>query len=223
MSQSTVEGIRVLSFMSFFVWMLLFAVFVKGFNLMMTAIHRYRYRVRGSERSLFFGAIAKILCKPRVYNPLISLAMRRPFKHIGNYMGRWWLFNPRWKTPWLFAIRIHHIMRPDADRAIHDHPFNFRSFILKGWYWEEDVMGHMRRYKEGDTYRTAAERFHRITEVPPDGVWTLVICWPKRQRWGFLKWVSSEEIMEWDIKRPLKVVHQEYENKPYQLIDADEA
>ena len=52
-------------------------------------------------------------------------------RDIGAYMRRWILTTP------LGTIRIHHITRPDADPELHDHPWNFVSLVLKGWYEEE--------------------------------------------------------------------------------------
>lgn len=47
------------------------------------------------------------------------------------YMRRWRFLN----TPW-FGIRLHHIIRSDYDRELHDHPFTFLSIILRGGYTE---------------------------------------------------------------------------------------
>jgi len=44
----------------------------------------------------------------------------------------------RWKiilTPW-FAIYIHAIYKADEDKHLHNHPWNFWSFVLKGSYTE---------------------------------------------------------------------------------------
>lgn len=53
--------------------------------------------------------------------------------HINDnvYMRRWrFLRRKNW------GVRVHHILRPDADRELHDHPFDFTSIILSGGYWE---------------------------------------------------------------------------------------
>lgn len=96
--------------------------------------------------NLFWQLLAKVLARPAIAAWLITRAQRTPYLHIRSadgrevYMGRWWLFNPydnetrerrfKW-SPW--SIRIHHIMRPDADRDLHDHPWNARTVILRGW------------------------------------------------------------------------------------------
>lgn len=36
-----------------------------------------------------------------------------------------------------FALYIHKLLRSDADRCLHDHPWDFFSFVLKGSYVEE--------------------------------------------------------------------------------------
>lgn len=50
--------------------------------------------------------------------------------HLGDYMGRW-LF----ETPW-GSLRLHHILRSDKGRDMHDHPMDFTTFILWGSYIE---------------------------------------------------------------------------------------
>ncbi|WP_282352067.1 hypothetical protein [Pseudomonas sp. PS01303] len=100
--------------------------------------------------NLFWRLIAKLLALPAIAGWLIGRAKLTPYQHIMSadgtemYMGRWWLFNPYsrethkpalWWCPWSF--RVHHIMRPDEDRDLHDHPWNARTIILRGWYTEE--------------------------------------------------------------------------------------
>lgn len=133
------------------------------------------------------------------------------------YMGRWWLFNPYpapgdyarkgWRD-WLPSIRIHHIMRPDTDRHLHDHPWNARTIVLHGWYAEErysDLWDKAERERfiqkrgpaavalllrerlrqRGYTGRLLFGEYHRISAVSNGGVWTMFITWRKRGTWGF--------------------------------------
>jgi len=126
-------------------------------------------------------------------------------------MGRWWLFNPYsrnthkpalWWCPWSF--RIHHIMRPDEDRDLHDHPWDARTIILGGWYTEQRLLDHedpvlsglnvpagaqATEYIDrltGDTARLMHGEYHRIDKVAPGGVYTLFITSKWRGDWGFL-------------------------------------
>lgn len=125
---------------------------------------------------------------------LIRNAMKRPYIHLDGYMHRWWLLPgaaareqaPKWLRWCPISIRIHHILTPDSGRHLHDHPFDFRTVVLRGWYVEQDVMGNLRLYEQGDSYGSRAERFHRITAVSPGGAWTMFICLGYRGTWGFL-------------------------------------
>ncbi len=170
--------------------------------------------------------IAKLLARPAVSAWLIARAQRTPYLHIMSadgaemYMGRWWLFNPYsrkshkpalWWCPWSF--RVHHIMRPDEDRDLHDHPWNARTIILLGWYTEQRLLRaddpalhqlvvsaaeqgmppnaafhateHIDR-RAGDTARLMHGEYHRIDQVSPGGVYTLFITSKWRGDWGFL-------------------------------------
>lgn len=76
---------------------------------------------------------------------------------------------------------------------MHDHPWNVRTFILRGWYSEEraswnrpyDSKVRFRFRMRGDTARLLFGEYHRITAVSPGGVWTLFITGKKRGTWGF--------------------------------------
>lgn len=125
---------------------------------------------------------------------LANMASKTPHSHLNGYMGRWWLIAP---CSWLpFSIRFHHIIRPDREPCMHDHPWNFRSFILDGWYLEASLQDGKYVYvcrTAGTTYRRSARQFHRIIDTSPGGVWTLVICGRKTKPWGFLTKDLSQE------------------------------
>lgn len=170
-----------------------------------------------------WSLIAKLITRPAVANWLIERAKRTPYQHITSadgqhvYMGRWWLFNPYpgaygdhpqpRHIPWLPSVRIHHICRADQDRDLHDHPWNARTIVLRGWYREERpwtalitpetehvseqvVTGREWRYVfdrgPGYTGRLLFGQYHRISEVSEGGVWTLFITGRKRGTWGFM-------------------------------------
>ena len=136
-------------------------------------------------------------------------AISWPYTHIigpdgSLYMRRFWLFNPytpgygvRW--PRLPSVRLHHIMRPDTARHLHDHPWVARTIVLRGWYTEDrrepvdagaflpdgHVVTHRLR-SLGYTGTLSPHDFHAITDVSPGGAWTLFFTWGKSQTWGFL-------------------------------------
>lgn len=150
--------------------------------------------------------IAKLLAQPAIAGWLIRRALNRPYSSIIKngelYMDRYWLFNPypdtgasgadrkRWQFP--ISIRIHHIMLPDQDRDMHDHPWNARTIILRGSYTEQryaklgllNYTTHLRQ--AGNTACLSFGEYHRITEISEGGVWTLFITGKYRGTWGFL-------------------------------------
>lgn len=156
---------------------------------------------------LFWRGVAAVVSRPAVADYLIERSRKTPYENIYNsddgslYMERNWLFNPYEKIggveikkyPGLPSIRIHHIMREDRDRHHHDHPWNARTIILKSFYGEERVVqkGFLRWFEKftrfpGDTVTLKFGEYHRITYVPPDGVWTLFITGKYEGVWGFL-------------------------------------
>lgn len=156
--------------------------------------------------STMIRLLARTLARPAVADWLIRRARRTPYSSIISegklYMERFWLFNPypdsgasgADRKPWRFpiSIRIHHIILPDQDRHLHDHPWNARTFILRGAYREAKeraccfMSGTNPEYY---VWRLAGLRFgeyHRITEVSEGGVWTLFVTGKYRGTWGFL-------------------------------------
>jgi hypothetical protein len=140
---------------------------------------------------------------PRMVDWLIRRAQRTPYTHIpsrdgqSTYMRRWWLFNAygkdidgsqqpaRW--PWLPSVRIHHICQPDVDRHLHDHPWNARTIVLRGWYVEQLQGSTLTKWRTpGYTGRLLHGQYHRIHHVNDGGTWTLFITWRQRGDWGFL-------------------------------------
>lgn len=124
------------------------------------------------------------------------------------YMRRWRFL----RTPW-FELRVHHIVRSDGDRELHDHPFDFVSFIISGGYWEERLVDGalnnrtMTRCLPGSFIFRKAETLHRLSlntlvddledeyDLP---AWTFVIAGPRRREWGFVTetgegWISWKE------------------------------
>lgn len=150
---------------------------------------------------------------------LLWWAKHFPYEPLPGYMDRWWLVKPGgfWNML-LPPMRFHHILREDNDRHPHDHPWAFRSLILKGGYLEELLTplfsrtrhpiesyfcGHIAGPVEplwGDTFSRRAGTshsfnlgdYHRITAVTKGGVLTLVILGEKQTHWGFL--VDGEKV-----------------------------
>lgn len=128
---------------------------------------------------------------------LLKLITLKPHFIIGGfaapYMLRWFLI-PR--NPW-FNVYLHKFLRDDDDRALHDHPWNFLSFMLKGAYVETRPCGfmggryveHRQRCAPSIAYRRATDR-HCVTLLKdqagnPIPCWTVVVTGPKLREWGF--------------------------------------
>lgn len=144
--------------------------------------------------------LAHVVSKPWVANAIIKQAQKTPYMHIWRdksdelYMERWWLFNKYTKGvngevvsakySWLPSIRVHRICLADTDEHLHDHPWDARTIILKGWYMEEKE-DDKRLMAPGDTGPIKAGDFHRIDMVSDGGVYTLFFTWKWMEEWGF--------------------------------------
>ena len=153
--------------------------------------------------NLTWKLLALILCRRPVANWLIQRAQRTPYTPIYSrdgqrlYMDRWWLMNPYGKTPegrtaparrpWLPSIRVHHICLPDDDLHEHDHPWDARTILLRGWYVEERRCHGLatRVMQSGMTGAIRAGDYHRIARVSDGGTYTLFITWRYIEDWGF--------------------------------------
>lgn len=93
---------------------------------------------------------------------------------------------------------VHQFKKPDIGH-IHDHPFAFNTYILKGWYKEkiyypcydgkveilEEICG------EGSSHRVEARTIHEITDMSPEGCWTIITPEAREQDWKF--WRFDEQ------------------------------
>jgi hypothetical protein len=129
-------------------------------------------------------------------------AERTPHRHLHDldgslYMGRWRVvdegtFGSRLlqRLTGYSSARLHLIMRADHDRELHNHPFDYRTFIVRGWYSESYQSGlygktFQHAVHAGGTGTGSANKFHRISAVSPGGVLTLFFMTPNRGQWGF--------------------------------------
>lgn len=80
------------------------------------------------------------------------------------------------------SIRLHHIKSSDHARALHDHPYNWTSFVLKSGYIEHTPEGQ-KNYRAGMVNKHKATDLHRLEINRP--AWTLFFCGPRIREWGF--------------------------------------
>lgn len=93
------------------------------------------------------------------------------------YVIRW-----RFETP-VGSIRVHHWLSNDDPRAVHDHPWWFLTFVVKGGYCDlgpgkdEALKAPCIRFRKAE---------HKHTVYPdPGGAWTLLITGRPLRKWGF--------------------------------------
>lgn len=150
-------------------------------------------------RDAIWRWIAFVITHTSIAERIIASRNRlTPYFNLDGYMERWWWMPSFLLTfdkqiaayrPWAwlpFRIRLHHILQADADAVLHDHPFNWRTIVLRGFYIEEDVTGKEYVRLAGDTRAATCETFHRINRVSTRGVWTLFFMSKKHQEWGFM-------------------------------------
>lgn len=142
-------------------------------------------------KNILWSFFAWIVSRKPIADLIIRRAMKTPYWHLDGYMNRYWLFNgyPRESKERRFpgislSIRIHHILREDHDRDHHNHPFDARTVILRGWY-AEDREGVTRYRDVGHTTSINRDTFHRISDIHVDGCWTMFIIFKTYDKWGF--------------------------------------
>jgi hypothetical protein len=173
--------------------------------------------------------IGRVLRKPAIRERLLAIAKRTPDAHIMSpdgsqvYMYRYWLFNqidPRtYKRKYRmipFSIRIHHIVMPDPDRHLHDHPFKARTWIMRGGYdevrsvtivnaldpwWTERQMVEQ-HYLPGDSAALGHDQFHKITRLHGGEALTFFVFGRYLGPWGFL--VEGSKMLHRDYVRTFK-------------------
>lgn len=119
----------------------------------------------------------------------------RAYHHIYSggdlYMERFWVVK---ESPLhRFSARLHKIVRSDADRHLHDHPFHYLTIILFGGYTEvtenEDGIRVSRWYGPGSVVVRRATSAHRLILPHNSYALTLFLMWKVDRQWGF--WVNK--------------------------------
>lgn len=130
-----------------------------------------------------------------VIDKLIEDAKKNPYFHLEGYMERYWLYP--FSEDNAINVRIHHILRSDTDRHLHDHPWPSTSVILKGGYWETmpadpnqdpklDETNRIRVWRSpGDVITRAANSRHAIELPEGQTSWSMFIMGKYEQQWGF--------------------------------------
>jgi hypothetical protein len=123
------------------------------------------------------------------------LLSKIPHRNIVNcerqvYMTRWYLFRTK-----PLAVFLHRFNRSDEDRALHDHPWSFITFILWNGYMEHTPTGIKKKRPLSISFRPAEHR-HRVELINGKTAWTLVFRFKERRDWGF--W-EKDGFIKWNI------------------------
>lgn len=115
----------------------------------------------------------------------------------GVYLKRWWII-PRNR---FMNLYLHQFLGSDDDRALHDHPWWFVSWIIKGEYDEltpgprfdvdRDSLKRTLRMRWSIVFRPA-DWAHRVQLIQvhegqwvEQPVWTLILTGSRGRKWGF--------------------------------------
>lgn len=129
----------------------------------------------------------------------LDIANQRPPDFIIQRDGKPYL--RRWyAVPRTYGCNmyIHHIVQDDMDGALHDHPWDNTTLVLKGSYVEVTPTGEHLRLA-GDVIHRKAEDLHRLVLLPGGEAWTLFLTAEARREWGFRcgdRWVPWREFVD---------------------------
>lgn len=108
-----------------------------------------------------------------------------PHQVIGGqerpYLKRWYIQ----RTDDAMNVYLHQFLRDDDDRALHDHPWESLSIMLRGRLREVTRSGGLTEIHAGDIVYRAADHRHRIELFDGEPAWTLLITGPRVRSWGF--------------------------------------
>jgi hypothetical protein len=122
------------------------------------------------------------------------------------YLIRYYLFlKERKRFP--FNITLHKVLVSD-EPTLHDHPWGYATFILKGGYWEHIPIiskegavvgstrvwrgpGHFRKRSADDLHWLELEKDADGNEIP---CWSLFFMGRKVKEWGFMRFVQVKDV-----------------------------
>lgn len=130
----------------------------------------------------------------RVHPPVLEWGKRLGLPEC-PYVRRWKL-----EIPHLGSVRVHHWTGRDDDRAHHDHPWWFLTFVIKGAY-EDCSPGEPGEPGRIEWLSAPAVRFrraeHRHYVVPQKEAWTILVTGPKTRSWGFWQGGKFRKSNKW--------------------------
>ncbi len=137
-----------------------------------------------------------------------ALGRRRVITDRNNnvpYLIRYYVFLKERKN-FPFNITLHKVLKSD-ERTLHDHPWSYATFIIKGGYWEftpcvsrEGFIvgatadwrgpGHFRKRPANDLHYLQLATDKNGNEIP---CWSLFYMGKKAKEWGFMKFFGYKD------------------------------
>jgi hypothetical protein len=100
-----------------------------------------------------------------------------------------------------FNITLHKVLVSD-EPTLHDHPWSYATFIIKGGYYENTPKGRFWRGPGHFRYRSADDlhflELAKDTEGNEIPCWSLFFMGKKATDWGFIKdgeWIHNEKYL----------------------------
>ena len=159
----------------------------------------FRRQENAARMGWFARLLTRIFPTKTLWTPESELYLRRwvIFGRLDKHCDNSSSFIKKPWSPFGRGLYLHQMLGPDAGRHVHDHPWNFRSLVLRGGY-VETVVSEINEFHnvrcQGDYDYRPPEWLHRITYVLPN-TWTLVLCGRREREWGFL--VKDRGLEHW--------------------------
>ena len=116
------------------------------------------------------------------------------------YLVRYYLFLKERKN-FPFNITLHKVLVSD-EPTLHDHPWSYATFIIKGGYYENTPNGRFWRGPGHFRYRSASDLHYLELDKDADGneipCWSLFFMGRKAGAWGFIKngiWIHNKDYL----------------------------
>lgn len=96
------------------------------------------------------------------------------------HFQRWTIMS----LPW-FSIYLHFIYKADEDAHLHNHPWNYLSFVVYGTFIEQTENNHLECILPGKIIIRKAKVYHKITDLFTNKIITLFITGKRFNEWGY--------------------------------------
>lgn len=141
----------------------------------------------------------------------------KPYRKFKNFQIRWKEPMGKKESPYLYrwtflffgySLRIHHWIKSDDRRFVHDHSCDLISMVIRGKYYNcigenaENVKRYMVKPFKPKFMKAHVRHY---LDIPRGGAWTIILCGRPYHKWGFyIKNRITHEYVKW---RPLQYFH----------------